>query len=232
MRMRSAKAWDENNRLRTEGTKNLANAAAENGAHVFVQESITFIYTDGGTEWLSEDSPVRPAWRAALDSTIEMERLAGGFALGDRRTVILRFGLFYAAHSAGTQDSIKMLRRRMFPVMGSGTNYFSSIHVDDAARAVVAALRAPTGMYNVVEDNPVTQAEYAYTCAETFHLPKPWRFPRWMAKVMMGGPANYVMQSHRVSNRRFKEATGWAPQYPSVREGFQQVAAEMAKATS
>ena len=70
-------------------------------------------------------------------------------------------------------------------------------------------------------------ADYSYTCAETFGLPKPWRFPAWTAKLMLGGPANYVMQSQRVSNKRFKEATGWAPQYASVREGFAQVKSEM-----
>jgi hypothetical protein len=43
----------------------------------------------------------------------------------------------------------------------------------------------------------------------------------------MGGPANYILNSSRISNRKFKEATGWAPKYPSVREGFQQVAEAM-----
>jgi nucleoside-diphosphate-sugar epimerase len=229
-RMRSAGAWNENNRLRTEATRHLVDAAVAAGAGLFVQESITFIYADGGAQWLSEHSPVVPAWKAALKSTVDMERIAGEFASGDRRGVVLRFGLFYGASSAATRDSIKLMKRRMFPVMGSGENYFSSIHVDDAARAVVYALNAPSGAYNVVEDDPVTQAEYADTCAEVFGLPKPWRAPRWVAGVMIGGPAKYLMQSQRVSNKRFKEATGWAPQYPSVREGFRQVADELARA--
>jgi nucleoside-diphosphate-sugar epimerase len=120
-----------------------------------------------------------------------------------------------------------MMKRRMFPVMGDGSNYFSSIHTEDAARAVVAALEAPAGTYNVVEDEPVTQREYADACAKAFGAPRPWGFPAWVAGLMMGGPSKYVMQSMRVSNKRFKEATGWSPQYPSVREGFLQVAEEM-----
>jgi hypothetical protein len=39
-----------------------------------------------------------------------------------------------------------------------------------------------------------------------------------------GGPASYILRSQRVSNARFKEATGWAPMYPSAREGWVQVA--------
>jgi nucleoside-diphosphate-sugar epimerase len=159
-----------------------------------------------------------------------MERIVRTFEGEGRRAVILRFGLFYGPESASTHDSVKMMRRRMFPVMGAGGNYFSSIHVDDAARAVVAALEAPGGTYNVVEDEPVTQREYADACAKAFDTPRPWSFPAWTAQLMMGGPAKYVMQSMRVSNKKFKAVTGWSPDYPGVGDGFRQVAEEMAKA--
>ena len=227
MRMRSAGRWQENNRLRIEATKHLVDAAIATNAQVYVQESITFIYADGGDEWLDESAPVKIAWRAALDSTIEMEREAERFNADARRAVILRFGLFYAPYAQSTLDSVRMMRRRMFGVIGRGDNYFSSIHVDDAAAAIVAALGAPAGTYNVVDDEPVRQTEYAAACAEAFGLPKPMRVPRFVGKLMLGGPASYILNSLRVSNKRFKEATGWAPQYPSVREGMRQAAEAM-----
>jgi nucleoside-diphosphate-sugar epimerase len=228
MKLRSAKNWDENNRLRREATRHLVDAALGANAQVFVQESITFIYADGGDEWVTEESPVKPAWPAALDSTIDMEREAQRFGESGGRAVILRFGLFYGPTAQSTHDSVKMMRRRMFGVIGSGENYFSSIHVDDAAAAVVAALDAPAGTYNVVEDEPVTQAEYARACAEAFNTLKPMHVPTWLGKLFMGsGPASYILQSHRVSNRRFKDATGWAPQHKDVREGFRATAEAM-----
>ncbi len=55
----------------------------------------------------------------------------------------------------------------MFGVIGDGKNYFSSIHVDDAASAIVAALNAPAGTYNVDEDDPSTQADYAAGASPT-----------------------------------------------------------------
>ena len=236
MRMRSAKAWDENNRLRREATKHLVDGALATGAQVFVQESITFIYADSGEEWVTEDSSVKPAWSAALDSTPDMEREARRFGDSGGRAVILRFGLFYAPYAQSTLDSVKLMRRRMFGVIGKGENYFSSIHIDDAAAAIVTALEAPSGTYNVVDDEPVTQAEYARACAAAFETPTPRRFPRWLGKLFLGGPAKYILQSHRVSNKQFKDATGWAPHYPSVREGFKATAkvlsAEMEKGLS
>jgi nucleoside-diphosphate-sugar epimerase len=225
MKMRSRGAWKENDRLRREATKNLVDGALAAGAQRFIAESIVFTYADGGDRWLDENAPMKLAW-SALDSAVDLEKETKRFGEG---AVILRFGLFYAPYAASTIDSAKMMRRRMFGVIGKGENFFSSIHVDDAAAAVVAALGAPGGTYNIVEDNPVPQAEYAQAFAEELHLPKPRRFPRWLGKLVMGGPANYILNSTRVSNKKFKEATGWAPTYPSVHEGFREVAEMMGK---
>jgi nucleoside-diphosphate-sugar epimerase len=224
MKMRSKKSWAENDRLRREGTRNLVDGAIAAGAQAFVAESITFIYRDEGDKWIDESAPTHSAW-VALDSTFDLEREVARFADSGGRGVSLRFGLFYSPEAQSTQDSVRMMKRRMFGVMGDGKNYFSSIHVDDAAAAVVAALNAPSGAYNVCEVVPVTQLEYALACAEAFQTPKPRKFPKWLAKLFIGGPANYILQSQRVSNKKFKEATGWAPQYPSVHEGFKQAAA-------
>jgi NAD dependent epimerase/dehydratase family enzyme len=43
-------------------------------------------------------------------------------------------------------------------VLGPPDSYVSSIHLDDAAAAVSAALHAPAGTYNVVDDEPLTEA--------------------------------------------------------------------------
>lgn len=226
MKMRSRKAWRENDRLRREATKNLVDGALAGAARTFITESVIFLYATGGDRWLDENAPLKLAW-SALDSAIYQEREAKRFGESGGSAVILRFGLFYAPYAASTIDSAKMMKRRMFGVIGKGDNYFSSIHVDDAAAAVVAALEAPGGTYNIVEDEPSTQADYAAAFAEALHLPKPRRFPRWLGKLVMGGPSNYILNSTRVSNKKFKEATGWAPKYPSVREGFRQVAEGM-----
>jgi nucleoside-diphosphate-sugar epimerase len=41
----------------------------------------------------------------------------------------------------------------------------SSIHLADAAAAVVAALHGPIGTFNVVDDEPLTKREYAEALA-------------------------------------------------------------------
>lgn len=225
-RMRWKGAWKENDRLRRDATRNLVDAALATNAQAFVMESITFIYADGGESWLSEDAPINLVW-SPLESAMDAETETKRFGQGGGRAVILRFGLFYAPYAASTIDTVKMAKRKMFGVIGRGENYFSSIHVDDAASAVVAALNAPGGTYNVAEDEPVRQAEYAQAIAEAFGTGKPRHFPRWLGKLFLGGPAKYILQSQRVSNKRFKDATGWSPQHHDVREGMRSVAAAM-----
>ena len=51
-------AWAENNRIRTEGARNLVDAAIGAKASRYVQESISFFYVDGGADWVHEDSPI------------------------------------------------------------------------------------------------------------------------------------------------------------------------------
>ena len=53
-------AWEENDRIRQEGSRNLVDATLEADADRYVQESITFLYADGGDDLLDESAPVDP----------------------------------------------------------------------------------------------------------------------------------------------------------------------------
>jgi len=120
-----------------------------------------------------------------------------------------------------------MARRRLLPVPGDGSNFFSSIHVDDGAAAALAALDAPAGVYNVTDNEPLRMRDYAGALADAFGFKPPRRVPKWLFRLIGGGPVKYILSSQRVSNARFKETTGWAPQYPSAREGWRQIATEL-----
>jgi 2-alkyl-3-oxoalkanoate reductase len=228
MRMRWPGAWKENDRLRTEGSRLLVDAALANGAAVYVQESITFIYADGGDDWLTEDSPLSINW-VSLESMINGERETERFSAGGGRGIALRFSGFYAPYAQSTLDTVRLARSRLLPVAGDGSNYFSSIHVDDGANAAVAALSIPAGVYNVSDDEPLRMRDYGRAISDAFGLKPPRRVPKWLLRLVGGGPAKYILSSQRVSNERFKKATGWAPKYRSAREGWQQIAVELDK---
>ncbi|MDQ1397052.1 MAG: hypothetical protein QOG64_2311, partial [Acidimicrobiaceae bacterium] len=101
-------------------------------------------------------------------------------------------------------------------------------HTDDAAAAVVAAVRAPAGLYNVVDDEPLTRREHFAALAEAFGLKMPKMPGAGLAKLG-GRRSDALARSQRVSNGRFRGVDGWAPQYPSAREGYRAIAAAWAR---
>ncbi len=219
------KGWDTHNRLRVDATRHLVAAARATGAARFVKESITFVYADGGDRWLDEDAPLLGDL-GQLAPTVEGERLALEFAADGGIATVLRFGLFYGgAGNRGTAESLRLARWRRSLIAGDAGNYMSSIHGDDVATAVVAALSVPTGVYNVTDDEPLTRAEYLAAFGAAFGVKPPKPTPARLVKLMGGAGAEGLLASQRVSNRRFRDASGWAPAYRDARVGWAAVAA-------
>jgi nucleoside-diphosphate-sugar epimerase len=132
-RMGDPGAWDENDRLRAEGSRILVDAALATGASVYVQPTVTFVYAPG--DRVDEASPIVVG---AYGSALEAERQAARLTAGGGRGVVLRLGLLYGP-GTGSEE----------PDPG---RYGAVLHVQDAGAAIVAALDAPAGVYNVVAD--------------------------------------------------------------------------------
>jgi nucleoside-diphosphate-sugar epimerase len=206
-------AWTENDRIRTEGSAAVADAAIAAGVDRLVQESITFGYTDQGAEWIDEEAELQPTGTVATTAVAEAN------AQRHPSAVVLRFGAFYGPGSEQTDEMARLVRRHIGPVMGKPSGFISSIHLADAASACVAALAAPPGVYNVVDDEPLTKREWARALGAAVGT-RPWLLlpGRWGA--LLGKKAGPLVRSQRVSNRRLRDATGWEPKHPSVRDGF------------
>ncbi len=133
-RFEQPEAWEENDRLRTDAARVLVDAALEAGVATFVQPTVTFVYPRDAPA--DEDTPIgeiAPNLRSALVAEQETAR----FAAAGRRGVVLRFGLL---DGPGTGHG------RLYDVYGT------TLHVDDAASALLAALSVPSGIYNVSRD--------------------------------------------------------------------------------
>ncbi len=214
-------AWDGHNRLRTEATANLVAAARANDVTRLVKESITFVYPDSGDEWITEATAPDPVL-TALAPTLEGERLALAFADGAGRTaVVLRYGLFYGgADNRGTEEMLRLARWRRSTIAGRPDTFMSSVHADDAASAACAALEAPPGIYNVVDDEPLRRRDYLAAFSSAYGLHKLRPLPAWMLRLAGGKAAAALVASQRVSNQRFRRATDWVPASPSAHEGW------------
>jgi len=222
-KMALSSSWEENDRIRREVSRNLVDAALAAGARHYVQESIAFIYPDTGDAWHTEDDPVDvvPYVASTLDAEGQAQRFTDAGGVG----VVLRFGFFQAPESEQTQAAVRLARQAgTAMLMGRADGYMSLIHADDAGAAAAAALRAPAGIYNIVEDEPMTRRDSAAALASAVGRRRLRMPPAALAKAG-GSRASLLARSQRISNARFKSATGWSPRYPSARETWAAIAA-------
>jgi nucleoside-diphosphate-sugar epimerase len=213
-------AWEDNDRIRREGSRNLVDAALERGASRYVQESVVFLYADGADRLLDESSEIAPSGITSAALVAESE--AARFAEHGGTAVALRFGQFYGFDSGHTVAAIEAALAGRPVEIGPGSAFRSSVTTDDAASAVVAALHAGSGVYNVVDDRPLRRAEYVDAACHALGVPPP---TVRSASVDQPGALSVMVRSLRVSNRRFEEATGWQPRSPSAWEGWAHVVA-------
>jgi 2-alkyl-3-oxoalkanoate reductase len=222
LRMMLPGAWTENDHIRRDGSANLVEAALASQVQRFVQESFAPVYPGRASAWIEEAVPLQPARynRSLLDAEHSTER----FNSAGRSGVVLRFAAFYGHDSRFLADIIALVRRGIAPMPGAPGAFISSISHDDAAAAVVAALELPPGTYNVGDDDPVTHREYFDALAASLEVSSPRLPPAW-ATPLFGSAGSVLARSQRISNRKLKEACGFRPRYPSVREGFRALAA-------
>jgi len=216
-RWMSTKAWRRNDRVRTEGSAAIVDAALAAGVDRVVQESVSMLYRDHGTRWVDEDSPIDPypMARANLVAEANVHRFSEAGGTG----IVLRFGWFYGQGATHSEQLFALARRHFGLVLGPPDSYVSSVHVTDAGAAVAAALHAATGAFNIVDDQPLTKRQYTDAMARAAGTAMWLRGPG-RAALVFGDKLTSLTRSLRVSNARFLAATGWAPRYPSAREGW------------
>jgi UDP-glucose 4-epimerase len=207
-RMADPAAWEENDRLRTEASAAIASAAQAARVQRLVQESIAFVYADGGDQWLDEEAPV--AGGGITTTALAAERNARELFDGD--TVVLRFGLFMGPDSGSTRAALEAARGGASIAVGPPGAYRPMLWLDDAAAAIAASLRAPAGTYNVADVDPATNAEIDAALAAAVGVePLRPRAPQDGPPERQLDHRGPLARSQRVSSRRLREASGWAP---------------------
>ncbi len=189
-------AWDNNTRLRTEGTAHLLAAALAVGAAAYLQQSICFAYPDTGDRWITEEVPIDPARTTLIDMEIQVRAIPT-----DRlRWCILRGGIF-VGRDTFQDDDIARLRAGTQAIPCDGSAYRPYIHADDVASAFAAAVeRAPAGSIFNITDTPIQQGEYLGQLAEAIGAPRP-----------PYDPNAECPPSQRVSNAAARSALAWMP---------------------
>ena len=217
-------AFAQTNRLRTEGTDNLLAAARAVGVRKFIAQSYAgWPYARQGAAVKDEEAPLDDNPVENSKATIAaIRRLEERVVAADG--IVLRYGGFYGPGTslAVGGEMLDAIRKRMFPVVGSGAGMTSFIHIEDAARATLAAIeRGEPGLYNIVDDEPAPASEWLPELADAVDAKPPRHVPLWLGRLMAGDALATMMTEGRgASNAKAKQELGWQLLYPSWREGF------------
>lgn len=199
-----------NARLRVEGTRNLVDASRFVGVQQMIAQSISWVCVPGEGP-AQEDDPLDldapPPRRGTVAAVKALEDAVAEMP----RWVVLRYGLLYGPGTWHARDGLVTEQvRRGELVATDGVSSF--VHVADAAQAACQALDWPSGVFNIVDDEPAAGTEWLAHYAKLVGAPQP--------RVEPGAHA----WERGESNARAR-ALGWHPAYPTWRTGFVQVLA-------
>jgi nucleoside-diphosphate-sugar epimerase len=202
------------NRLRSEGVDHLLAAAeATDVSHVVAQAHASMNGIREGGWVKTEEDPLEVLEGTKAINHLEAVVVKAGGA-------VLRYGGFYGP--GAWDDQLRLVRKRLVPLVGGGTGYVSWVHIDDAASATVLAVEQKAkGVFNIVDDEPAPVSEWLPYLAECAGAKPPRRVPRWLARLLAGEMAVGIMtQGRGFSNGKAKRELGWELRYPSWRQGF------------
>jgi 2-alkyl-3-oxoalkanoate reductase len=220
-------AFEQTNRLRTVGTDNLLAAATAAGAGKFVAQSFAgWPYAKDGPAVKDEEAPLDPSPLASAAQTMAAIRHLEASVVGAEAIegIALRYGGFYGPGTSVFEggEYVKAIRKRMFPIVGSGAGIWSFVYIDDVAAATLAAIeRGRRGLYNIVDDEPAATTEWLPHLAAALGAKPPRHVPEWLGRLLAGEQLVSMMTEARgASNAKAKRELGWELIYPTWREGF------------
>lgn len=222
-------AWLENDRLRRDGARNLVEAALAVGTvQTIIYPSFDFLYPDSGDIWL--DAQSTPVKTATLISTVEAEEVVARFAESDptkqRRGISLRMGAFYGPEVPGSWEMLDYARKGIGAFPGPHAGYVPQIWLQDAITALLLALTepVPSGVYDIVDDKPVTRAETFTALAHAVGRKHLLVLPDLLMRLMTKAKYADMSRSLRISNHLFKAVSSWQPTVPNARIGWDLIA--------
>jgi nucleoside-diphosphate-sugar epimerase len=227
--VKSLKKFDDElaqtNRLRTEGTDYLLEAARAAGARRLIAQSYGLWGTTKGAG-LDSDMPV--TMRRTFDAIQHVES-----AVPEAECIeglVLRYGFFYGPGTGISADGelVELIRKRRWPLIGDGAGVWSFVHIDDAATATLSAIeRGAPGVHNVVDDDPAPLRVWLPELAEALEGKPPRHVSEWIGRLAAGEAVVYLAtRIEGLSNAETKRELGWRLRYPSWREGFRHGLAE------
>jgi nucleoside-diphosphate-sugar epimerase len=209
--------------------KRLIIASEQSGVRTMVFPSTYGVYgKTEGLEWVTEGTRVHADRNS--QPFIDAEQALNLSSTRRKSTgVVLRMGIVYHHDSPSTKGLLYALKNGHAETIGDGAMYWPLIHAEDAVQAIRLALEeGPRGeVFNVADNEPVTQHTLYTTLAELIGAPLPRRGTGEINHYLRGGNPADLYRSVRLSNEKLRDRLGFEASYPTFRTGFRAVAEKL-----
>ncbi len=195
-------------------------ARAKRPPPLWVQVSATGFYGNAGDRFCEESLPPGPGFLAEVCKRWE-DALATADVPEVQRRIVLRLGPVLDQKTGPFPAMLGLTKKFVGGAAGTGRQFISWVHRDDAVAALEAALTKPemTGTYNVCAPGAVTNAEFMRELRSA--VGRPWCPPapefivRFVAEHHFHTDGNLALHGQRATPQKLL-ATGFKFKHPAV----------------
>ncbi len=210
---------------RAQGTRTLANAAAESyrrsgQPHIFISAAGINYYGNRGDELLTEQSSPGQGFLAEVSR--QWEGATEPASEAGLRVVNLRIGVVLARDGGALKPLLLPFRLGLGGRIGSGKQFWSWIAFDDVMGAALFALQNDSlrGPVNTVGPHPVRNEEFVRALGEELHRPTVFPLPTWVVRTLLGEMGDeLLLTSIRAEPAKLK-AAGYRFCYPELSDAL------------
>jgi uncharacterized protein (TIGR01777 family) len=210
---------------RVQGTRHLSEALAKapQRPNVFIVASAIGYYGDRGNENLREQSPAGQGFLPEVCK--QWEAAAQAAADAGIRTAHTRFGIVLSKKGGALPAMLTPFKLGLGGRVGTGKQYWSWIHVQDVASAILHLMKTDLlqGAVNCVAPKPVTNTEFTRVLASVLARPAIFPLPAFAARLALGEMADELLLASQKVEPAKLISSGYPFRYPELRPALQDV---------
>lgn len=187
----------------------------------FISASAIGFYGNRGDEILDEKSSPGSDFLASL--CLEWEQAHALLASLGMRTASIRTGIVLSAKGGALSKMLPLFRWGLGGKLGSGSQWFSWIHIEDLINVYLQAISDPkmTGPINAVAPQPIRNSTFTQELGSILKKPTPLPIPAWILRMILGEFGTTLTAGQRVVPH-FLENLGFHFSYPTIQDALRQ----------
>lgn len=204
---------------RIDSTKTLVTAInrAENPPTVLVSGSASGFYGEGGSSWLTEDSPKGEGFLSDLAHNWEQEAIKAR-----ARVVLIRTTLVMSRKRGALGPLMPLLKLGVGGPIGSGKQFWAWINLVDEAAAIIHLINTPgaQGPFNLTAPEPATCEEMIVGLGRAINRPTFLRIPEFAMKLLIGEAAEELLLVSQKMTANKLIGSGFRFRYPDLQSSI------------